>query len=108
MGRALDIATLALVGCSRHRQPFHSENPQVRVVDNWVGRGHNGYMMTEEELVIVVELQGRMVKADAELTFLMEKSAALHNTSEYNRLSGKREGVRLCLGYLNEMSRDRV
>lgn len=66
--------------------------------------------MTDEELMTVVELQGRFVKADAEMTFLMEKAvtARTTHTHEYARLSGKREGIRLCLSYLNEMSRERV
>ena len=57
---------------------------------------------------IMAEMQDRLVRAAANLDDLCNKAAALHNTSEYSRLSGKREGVNLALSYLDEAVRERV
>ena len=53
----------------------------------------------------LAEIQERLVRAEATLDDLCNKAAALHNTSEYSRLDGKREGVRLALSYLDEAVR---
>lgn len=56
----------------------------------------------------VADLRERMIKAREEIDALAQKSAARHNESEYGRLCGKREGIGLCLSYLDEMERVNV
>lgn len=50
----------------------------------------------------LIDLRDRMVRATETLDVLRNKAAGLHNTSEYARLDGKLEGVRLALSYLDE------
>jgi hypothetical protein len=54
---------------------------------------------------VLADLQNRMVKAAVEIDKLCDRAAFLHNTTEFSRLDGKRQGVRLCLSYLDEVVR---
>lgn len=56
---------------------------------------------TIEELPALLDLRDRLIRASENLDELRNK-AALHNMSEYGRLAGKLEGVRLALSYLDE------
>lgn len=60
----------------------------------------SGYV---ETLRLLLDYRDRLEKASRSLDDLRNKAAALHNTSEYSRLDGKLEGVRLALSYLDEM-----
>ena len=52
------------------------------------------------------ELRERMSKAANEISTMMGiMGASLIRTSEYTRLSGKRDGILLCLSYLDETIR---
>ena len=60
------------------------------------------------EMGVLADLQERLVKAKAELDKMANGHAAMHNMSEYGRISGKSEGVGLALSYLDEVVRERI
>lgn len=51
------------------------------------------------------ELEDRLQRASDEIGRLCNKAAAMHNMTEYARLSGKREGIELALSYLQGKSK---
>lgn len=52
---------------------------------------------------VLLELDDRLRRASVELEGLIQRAAALHNTSEYDRIYGKRQGVELSRDYLRGM-----
>ncbi len=55
-----------------------------------------------EALPVLLDIRDRLVNASANIEILRNSAAELHNLSEYARLAGKLEGVRLALSYVDE------
>lgn len=64
--------------------------------------------MTDDVVRLLTDLRERLCRAGDELEGLAQRSAASHAVTEYGRITGKQEGVKLAVSYVDEYLRDEL